>query len=157
MSVWNYVFDNDFNQRFDIDHLKEGIKELTSGLGSMHSQAKSLADRVHALEQEMEETTLLLRALLSALRESGTVDPKLLGAVLQRVDFGPGGEAGAKKKTPSPPITYSCTGCQRTFRRTLDDAAAMLVQGKTKCQYCGGEFDFPPEAKARAEELKKGG
>ena len=84
MSVWKYVFDNEYLQRADIESLKDANRRRR------HRQTQSNAragKRLEELEEDVEELTLLCRTLLTVLRESGTVDPAEIAETMRRIDL----------------------------------------------------------------------
>lgn len=86
MDFWDYLFDNEYRQRADIQSLKE------------HSHARKLAElrgqrqiedqqqRIETLENQVGELALLCRSLMTLLRENGTVQPERLQEVMIRID-----------------------------------------------------------------------
>lgn len=83
MSIWNYVFDNEYRQRSDIEDLKR--RSQVTGR-SQTRKAKELDRRVDELEEEVGEITLVCRSLLTLLRQSGVVDPTAFEAVMADID-----------------------------------------------------------------------
>ena len=102
MSIWNYVFDNEYRQRSDIENLKR--RSQATGR-SQSRKAKELDRRVEELEEELGEITLVCRSLLTVLRQSGAVDPAALEAVMADIDAEDGvidGRVTPEDKRPKP-------------------------------------------------------
>jgi len=83
MSIWNYVFDNEWRQRSDIEALRNRASRTRTRMRSSRSQQDA---RVDQLEDEVGELALLSRALLTILREQGVVDPARLAEVMHDID-----------------------------------------------------------------------
>lgn len=43
---------------------------------------------------------------------------------------------------------YGCTGCGRTFTNKREEVARLVARGASRCKFCGGELEFPDEARA---------
>ncbi len=101
MSVWKYVFDNEYLQRTDIESLKDANRRRR------HRQTQSNAragKRLEELEEDVEELTLLCRTLLTVLRESGTVDPAEIAETMRRIDLEDGVVDGKVSDRPKPQV-----------------------------------------------------
>ncbi len=83
MSVWDYVFDNDYRQRADIEKLRSNAEFMNVRL---QRDASTNAQRIEQLETEVGELALLCRSLLAVLNETGAVKPEQLVAAMSRID-----------------------------------------------------------------------
>lgn len=83
MSILPYLFDSRFKQRTDIELLKHAANTLRRR-GAV--ARKELRARIEDLEDEVAELTLLCRALLTVLRQSGAVDPAEFDAAVRAID-----------------------------------------------------------------------
>ena len=99
MSVWKYVFDNEYLQRADIESIKSANQRR--GLRQRQVGARA-ARRLDELEEEVEELTLLCRTLLTVLRESGTVDPAAIAETMRKIDLEDGVVDGKVSERPKP-------------------------------------------------------
>jgi len=70
MSFWNYVFDNDFLQRQDIENLK--TRQASSTHRQMLAQA-SERHRIHELESEMSGMVLYCQTAVALMIEKGLI------------------------------------------------------------------------------------
>jgi hypothetical protein len=103
MSMWNYVFDNDYLQRADIEALKRSANHTSLKL---HSATLKEDKRIEQLEQRVGELALLCRGLLTVLNESGAVKPEALHAAMAKIDAEDGvidGQVTPEEKRPKPP------------------------------------------------------
>lgn len=95
MSVWKYLFDNEYLQRADIESLRTANRRRVRTAGRAER-------RLDELEEEVEELTLLCRTLLTVLRESGTVDPSAIAETMKRIDLEDGVADGKVSDRPKP-------------------------------------------------------
>lgn len=100
MSVWKYVFDSEFSQRNDIEDLKRRSAAMA---GQQRSRSLESQTRLEELEQEVGELTLLCRALLTVLRENGTIRPEAIEEVMRKIDLEDGVEDGKVTRKKDPP------------------------------------------------------
>ena len=99
MSVWKYLFDNEYLQRADI----ESLRSAQQSRRRTHIRRSARAEkRLDVLEEEVEELTLLCRTLLTVLRESGTVDPAAIAETMRRIDLEDGVADGKVSDRPEP-------------------------------------------------------
>jgi hypothetical protein len=104
VSIWRYVFDSELRQREDIEQLRRRA-EITR----RHARIRSadVKERLDALEDEVGELGLLVRALIETLRAGGAVDAEALAAAMHRIDAADGvvdGRAGKPPpEAPDPP------------------------------------------------------
>jgi hypothetical protein len=102
VSIWRYVFDNEFMQRADIERLRARERSLSR---SQRRRSSATNKRIEALEDEVGELTLLCRTLLTTLRESGHIDPAAFEAVMERIDLADGvadGQLRIEREEPEP-------------------------------------------------------
>lgn len=102
MSVWNYILDSEFSQRSDIEDLKRRAATIAD---QQRSRTRESQERIEQLEQEVGELALLCRALLTILRENGTIRPEAFEEVLRKIDLEDGVLDGkvTRKKDPLGP------------------------------------------------------
>ncbi|RMG17416.1 MAG: hypothetical protein D6731_04210 [Planctomycetota bacterium] len=106
---WSYVFDSEYRQRADIEDLKRRGQAVQR---RVRRGLRDLEERVEELELQVGSLALLCRALLSLLREQGTVDPEALAAAVDAIDLEDGVRDGLvtperlrpreKPKAPAP-------------------------------------------------------
>lgn len=102
MSIWRYVFDNEIWQRMDIERLREGERTRARSQRRRQTETKQ---RIGELEDEVEELALLCRSLLTALHESGHLDPAAFEEVMNRIDASDGvvdGRLTIEREKPAP-------------------------------------------------------
>ena len=87
MSIWSYVFDDEFTQRRDLNKLKEQVGSSARNRGRRTRELKS---RVEQLEEEVGELTLLCQGLLAVLREQGTLEDEAMVAAMESIDAADG-------------------------------------------------------------------
>jgi hypothetical protein len=95
MSVWNYVFDNDWSQRADIESLKNRARRSVSLHHLIHTNSKQ---KVVALQNDLAEMTLLLRAMYVYLKGAPGFDAKRFGEIVSRIDLMDGVKDGKVTK-----------------------------------------------------------
>lgn len=83
MSVWNYVFDSEYKQRFDIENLRQSSQVARR---RQNRNTRELKERVNELEHEVGELALICRTLLTVLRESGNFDEQTFQQVFHEID-----------------------------------------------------------------------
>lgn len=84
MSLFSYLFDTEFSQRSDINHLKRNSEALAR---KTHSRARKLEQRVEQLEDEVAGLSLFNRTLLALLIERGGIDAEAFAAKLRELDL----------------------------------------------------------------------
>ncbi len=101
MTVWKYLFDNEYLQRSDIESLKNANRHRVRG---QHRSNANAAKRLDELEEDVEELTLLCRTLLTVLRESGTIDPAVVAETMRKIDLEDGVADGKVSDRPKPHV-----------------------------------------------------
>ena len=99
MSAWNYVFDNNFLQRMDLERLRS---RAAGAEQQMRAARREHADRLEELEHEVGELALLCRALLGMLKERGQFDAAAFNAALDKIDLEDGVKDGRVTKAGPP-------------------------------------------------------
>lgn len=133
MSVLDYMFDNDWIQRADIDNLQRNNMML-------RSRVARDGGRIRNLEEEIDHLTLINEALLRMLEKKGVILRDEFRALLVEVDLEDGVHDGklSKPESASPPrparagLTRCkfcraanepenkfCSGCRRPLVRSL--------------------------------------
>jgi DNA repair exonuclease SbcCD ATPase subunit len=125
MSIFNYLFDNEWSQRTDIETLKTRNKNLASRLHLRHKSQAALEARVTQLESEVGELALLSKTLMRLIVEKGTCTGQELEAMLHQVDLADGVADGRVTKI-RPEATVTCPGCGRS-----------VPAERKQCLYCG--------------------
>lgn len=105
MGFWDNLFDNDYKQRADINHLKQIASARRLSQIEATRNAREQEERIEELENQVGELALLCRSLLTLLRENGTVNPEQFQEVFNRLDAEDGTVDGkiSKPNTPPPP------------------------------------------------------
>ena len=127
MSFWDYIFDNEYKQRDDIEALKASVAANASIGDPLRRNIHHLADRFNRQE-------LLLTALISYLKDKNLLDQEEFANHMIRVDLADGvedGRIGHDKSKEAP----KCPFCDRPRNPKRD-----------QCVYCGEEIT-PEDAK----------
>lgn len=101
MDFWNYLFDNEYKQRADIQGLKKHSLVWKQAQQRARRQVDDQQQRIDELENQLGELALLCRSLLTVLREDGTIKPERFHEVMNRIDAEDGTLDG--KITPQGP------------------------------------------------------
>ncbi|MEM7232376.1 MAG: hypothetical protein AAF517_09390 [Planctomycetota bacterium] len=123
MSLLNYLFDNDWFQRSDIEKLKNRNRGLESSVSRSRSRSKRTEDRVQELESQIGELALFNQTLLRMLIEKDVCTPSEFTNLFQMVDLEDGVADG--RVTPER-VPGQCSSCRRK-----------MPKNKAKCMYCG--------------------
>lgn len=83
MSVFDYVFDNEYRQRYDIENLRHAANNARRRQSRARRETK---ERVAELEQEVGELALICRTLLTVLRETDGFDEERFQQVFADID-----------------------------------------------------------------------
>ena len=98
MSIFNYLFDSEWSQRSDIEHLKERSRrqrQLASRSARRNaSKVQTLEAQVEELQEEVGALQLITRALLQTLEATPDWDAETFKAALQQIDLEDGIEDG---------------------------------------------------------------
>lgn len=130
MSFFRYLFDNDWIQRADIDHLEERASELEYHVLRSGNSSKNLESDVAHLRRDVSRMMLMLEAVLRTLADKGLCSREDLVRRMQAIDAEDGLIDG-KMTLPSsgkPELRY-CDACQHHNPAHLQ-----------ACQYCGRLF-----------------
>ncbi len=110
MSIFRYIFDNDFNQRRDIEELRE--QQFATSLAVAHSSGGASEKWVGEIATEVKELAATVHVLMQMLAEKGGLD---VAEVERRVDAELKPKPKAKQARPAKPqgpITdEKCTKC----------------------------------------------
>ena len=128
MSIFNYIFDNEWSQRSDIEALKEQNASLASRLSLKRSSEAVQEDRVAELEQEVGELALLSKTLMRILLEKGVCTGREIEDMMHQVDLEDGVADGRVTKNAAR-VAGKCPECNRPV-----DAH------RKRCFYCGHEL-----------------
>ncbi len=122
MSVLDYMFDNDWLQRQDIENLKQHEFALSQ-------RAAREAGRIRNLEEEIDHLTLINEALLRMLEKKGVIVRDEFRALLVEVDLEDGVHDGklAKPAPARPPARAGLVNCK--FCRTANDPVNKFCAG----------------------------
>ena len=120
MSLWDYLFDSDYQQRDDINALQGQLQTSDEWFVALRQQLQAAQERADRLE-------LVLEALVQLLEAKGSLGREELEIMVQRVDLADGVEDGriGPDKTASAP---KCPLCGRP-----------LNPGRGACIFCGQE------------------
>lgn len=105
MSIWDYVFDNRYRRRFDIETLKT---DRQIHAARIYDQTADLKARVEALEGDLGSLALLCRSLIAMLRTKDVWDEEEFRTLCREIDLEDGKEdcraplTGPPKKTQLP-------------------------------------------------------
>lgn len=122
-SVLDYMFDNDWIQRADIDHLKNSA-------ALMRRNVIEDAHRIRSLEDQIGHLTLINEALLRILEKKGVFARDEFRSLLVEVDLEDGVHDGKlstppRNDAPPAPGRIPCRFC-----RTMNDRSSQF------CSHC---------------------
>src|SRR5688500_4380414 len=144
VGFWDMFFDNDYNQRSDINELRDQLAIATD--------TSHLARAAGTLSRQVQDLSLLVGMLVRMLEESGHVDGKVLRYRVEaelenmkaaREATGPmsmgdalrGGSAGGGPQEAPPPVTPTmCMKCGQTVPQNRTTITATGVV----CDRCAG-------------------
>ena len=91
MSFWNYVFDNDYRQRADIESLRDRSRRqqriASTAARRARRQSTELQEQVEELEEQVGSLLLMNRALLAMLRRQPDWSEEAFAKVLHDIDM----------------------------------------------------------------------
>ena len=120
MSLWKYLFDNEWRQREDIELLR--VSTATS-----QTEASRTAKKLDQLQRRVDRTELLLESLYRLVSEKNLVTVDEFRLMVARVDLEDGiedGRIGPDRNRRAP----KCPECNRAVNRK-----------RTHCVFCGAE------------------
>jgi hypothetical protein len=120
-SVLDYMFDNDWIQRADIENLKNSRSQMRYTENRIRRKVADDAARIVELEDQVAHLTLISEALLRMLEKKGTFARDEFRALLVEVDLEDGvhdGKLAPPQRDPAPKPNPMCS-----------------------CKYCGSEND----------------
>jgi hypothetical protein len=106
MSIWDYVFDSSVRQRFDINNLKSQRRSMNkrNKASFLRSNVSNIdaSERVEAIENDLAEAVLTLRAMYAYIRSTPGFDVKNFSEIISGIDLLDGVKDGkvTKKKGP---------------------------------------------------------
>ncbi len=103
MDLWNLLFDSEYKQRSDIESLKRMARQRQAMQQRDIQSAVDQQQRIAELENHVGELALLCRALLTILREDGTIQPERFQEVMQKIDAEDGHSDGMITPQGPPP------------------------------------------------------
>ena len=127
MSVFDYLFDNEWFQRSDINRLDRKAEAIEKRLWKSKDQARDAMREVQELRQDVSRLLLLLETTQRVLLDKGICTRDEFSRMLRAVDAEDGvvdGQMGAAGAA-SEELRY-CDACQH-----------FNAIGLKKCQYCG--------------------
>lgn len=101
MDFFDYLFDNEYKQRTDIEALKRQTLSRKRDRSRQLQRFEDQDSRIEQLEDRVGELALLCRSLLTVLRENGAVTPERFQQVMVEIDAEDGEVDG--KSTPAAP------------------------------------------------------
>ncbi len=125
MSIFDYLFDNEWSQRSDIEELKSQTADLAGARGVADATQKA---RIKQLEEGVGELALLCKTLMRMLLEKGVCTGQEINALMKQLDLEDGVEDGRVTKTAGK-AGGRCPKC---------DHAVMAA--RKRCLYCGHEL-----------------
>ena len=119
MGIFDYLFDNEFMQRADINSLRDEKRAMTRQLHAEERRSRELQVRVTELEVELEEIQLFSRGILRMLVEFDVCTAEEFSQSLKQVTL------EHRQREAAKPATH-CPECRHT-----------LQQNNSWCMYCG--------------------
>lgn len=130
MSIFDYVFDNDWFQRADINRLDEKAEAIEARIGQSSAQTQDLGQQIRELRKDVSRMLLLVETTHRILLDKRVCTPEEFTRMMKSVDAEDGLEDGQLNsgQGASEELRY-CNGCKH-----FNPAA------RAKCQYCGAAF-----------------
>ena len=129
-SVLDYMFDNDWIQRADIENLKSSARQMQSSEYRMRKKVVDDSQRIGDLEDQVAHLTLINEALLRILEKKNTFARDEFRALLVEIDLEDGvhdGKLAPPERREAPKAVERCF-CK--FCRTEND------RSNTYCTQC---------------------
>ena len=130
MSVFDYMYDNDWLQRQDIDNLRRSSMVLRSKMIRDGGRIRNLEAEIDDLADQLGHLTLINEALLRMLEKKGVILRDEFRSLLVEVDLEDGAHDGKLTK-PAPPQPAAppaqTTHCK--FCRTVNDPVNKFCSG----------------------------
>lgn len=125
MSIWSYLFDNEYFQRSDINRLDERASDVEQKLWSAQAKSRNAQQQAAELRHEMGRMLLVIEALSRIVVEKKVCTREELAATLTAVDAEDGTVDG--RVSPAKPAARGwCGSCEHQNRPQA-----------AKCAYCG--------------------
>jgi len=125
VSVFDYIFDNEWSQRSDIEKLKEENASLASRVRRMRSTEVEKGESVEELRRQVGELALLSKTLVEILLDKEVCTGRDIEQVMRRIDLEDGVEDGQLTKPVERP-SRACPECKH-----------LLAAEQVRCLYCG--------------------
>ncbi len=137
MGLFDYLFDNEFSQRADINRAHERAETLENRLWKAHDRNKELSLQVQDLRRDLARTILLSEVLSQLVVEKGLCTREELLVHLDTADRADGVADGMRTPpgAPGAPEPRRCSFCWHEI--------GALAQ---KCIYCGMAVAEPTAA-----------
>ena len=131
-SVLNYMFDNDWIQRADIENLKSSARQMQSTEYRMRRKVLNDSQRIGDLEDQVAHLTLINEALLRMLEKKNAFGRDEFRALLVEIDLEDGVHDGklARPVPAQPQAPKPVDLCLCKFCRTEND------RSNTYCTHC---------------------
>ena len=130
MSLFRYLFDSDWMQRADLEHLDERAQELEARVWATHEKEKSVGLQVNELRRDVGRILLVVETLQRVLADKGICSEEDFVRRMRAIDAEDGIEDGRLRPPASKEseLRY-CDACQHFNPARLH-----------ACQYCGRLF-----------------
>ena len=129
-SVLDYMFDNDWIQRADIENLKSSAQQMQSSEYRMRRKVLDDSQRIGDLEDQVAHLTLINEALLRMLEKKNTFARDEFRALLVEIDLEDGVHDGKLAKPEPPEAPKAAARCFCKFCRADND------RSNTYCTQC---------------------
>jgi hypothetical protein len=120
--MWDYIFDNEYRQRSDINNLQTEASIASSGVDHLNKEVSRLRNTVAQLE-------LTVEALLRVLEVRLGLGKEEVALMIQRIDLSDGVEDGRVGPDPSSEVP-ACPHCGRPTNPK-----------RSSCIYCNGAVE----------------
>lgn len=129
MSLVPYLFDGDWTQHSDVEHLASRLDHLEQRPLIPRLSDGQLQDKCQVLEGRVGQLNLVVEALVRMAVSNGTIKPKELAELMQGIDREDGEEDGQYNEL-GPQAPQGCPRCE-----------ARIPAGMTNCVFCGLRFE----------------
>lgn len=122
-SVLDYMFDNEWIQRADIENLKTSAQQMQSTAFQMRRKVIDDAQRIRELEDQVAHLTLINEAVLRMLEKKGVFARDEFRSLLVEIDLEDGVHDGKlappeRKDAPKPSSLFYCKFCRTGNERS---------------------------------------
>jgi hypothetical protein len=126
MALSNYIFDNNWSQRSDIESLKDRSEILASRLEHSRAQESTNESRIEEPEQEVGELAHVAKVLVEIILEKGLCSEDELKERISSTDRVDGALNDVIARSDANAQSNNCSECGQK-----------LPRGCSKCLYCG--------------------